>query len=446
MQTHSLLTLSLLSSLMFVGCRTDEPLEISHNDQLAELLVPHGGPAAFSLPREGELDAIPQDPRNPLTAEKIELGRLLFHETAIGTHGKAVSAAGTFSCASCHFAGAGFQAGTFQGIGEGGDGFGRNGEGRRRNEQVPFSDVDVQPIRSPSALNTAYQEAMLWNGQFGGTGVNAGTEAGWTTGTPKANNYLGYQGLETQAIAGLTVHRLAIDAEFAVRTGYDRLFRAAFPQLPDSSLYSAESAGLAIAAYERTLLADEAPWQRYLRGDDRALTDDAREGAVLFFGKAGCVDCHAGPALNSMTFHALGMADLVDCPEPTIRTAVENPENLGRGGFTGRPEDAYKFKVPQLYNLKSSPFYGHGSSFRSVRDVIAYKNQADPENVRVPHEQLADGFRPLGLTDVEIDRLTAFIEDALYDPALDRYVPGSLPSGQCFPNHDEASRHDLGCD
>ena len=445
MRSPSLLALVLVGSLLLSGCRTDEPFEITADDRLAELLAPHGGPSAFVLPRADDLAAIPQDPRNPLTAEKIELGRLLFHETAIGTHGKAASAAGTFSCASCHFAGAGFQAGTFQGIGEGGDGFGLNGEGRRHNETIPFADVDVQPIRSPSALNTAYQEAMLWNGQFGGTGINAGTEAGWTAGTPKANNHLGYQGLETQAIAGLTVHRLAIDAEFAARTGYDQLFRAAFPQLPDSSLYSAESAGLAIAAYERTLVADQSPWQRYLRGDDLALTDDARQGAVLFFGKAGCVDCHAGPALNSMTFHALGMADLVDCPEPTIRTAVENPENLGRGGFTGRPEDAYKFKTPQLYNLKSSPFYGHGSSFRSVRNVIAYKNRATPENARVPAAQLADAFQPLGLTEEEIDRLTAFIEDGLYDPALDRYVPGSLPSGQCFPNHDESSRRDLGC-
>lgn len=445
MRTHSLLTILLLGGVFLSGCRTDEPFEFTADDRLAELLAPHGGAAAFTLPQAGDLDAIPQDPRNPLTAEKIELGRLLFHETAIGTHGKAASATGTFSCASCHFAGAGFQAGTFQGIGEGGEGFGRNGEGRRRSEQVPFSDVDVQPIRSPAALNTAYQEAMLWNGQFGGSGINTGTEAGWTAGTPKETNHLGYQGLETQAIAGLTVHRLAVDAEFAVRTGYDRLFHAAFPQLPDSALYTAESAGLAIAAYERTLLADQSPWQRYLRGDDLALTEEAREGAVVFFGKGGCVDCHTGPALNSMSFHALGMADLVDCSEPTIRTAVENPENLGRGGFTGRPEDAYKFKVPQLYNLASSPFYGHGSSFRSVREVIEYKNLASAQNGRVPAEQLDDAFRPLGLTEVEIDRLTAFIETGLHDPALDRYVPGSLPSGQCFPNHDETSRFDLGC-
>ena len=431
--------------IFLTACQRDEPLNFDHGTELEELLQQYGGKEQFLLPDGSDLSAIPQDPRNPLSAEKVALGQLLFHETAIGTHGKSATAVGTFSCASCHFAGAGFQAGTFQGIGEGGEGFGLNGEARHRAAAVPFSDVDVQPIRSPAALNTAYQEAMLWNGQFGATGVNAGTEAGWTAGTPKETNQLGYQGLETQAIAGLGVHRIGLDHTQADALGYAALFRAAFPGVTDTALFTTLYAGLAIAAYERTLLADQSPWQRYLRGDENALDAPQRAGAVLFFGAGGCVDCHSGPALNSMAFYALGMDDLVDCAEPTIRTSVDNVENLGRGGFTGRDEDLYRFKVPQLYNLKSSPFYGHGASFRTVRDVIAYKNTAVGQNDRVPAERLAPEFRPLALTETEIDQLTAFIEEGLYDPYLDRYVPGSLPSGQCFPNHDEASRQDLGC-
>jgi len=74
-----------------------------------------------------------------------------------------------FSCASCHFASAGFQAGRFQGIGKSGMGFGRNGEGRIKGSLYPGSMINVQPIRSPSALNMAYQSAILWNGQFGAT-------------------------------------------------------------------------------------------------------------------------------------------------------------------------------------------------------------------------------------------------------------------------------------
>ena len=117
----------------------------------------------------------------------------------------------------------------------------------------------------------------------------------------------------------------------------------------------------------------------------------------------------------------------------------------GRGGFTQNEADNYKFKVPQLYNLADSPFYGHGSSFRSIRAVIEYKNNAVPENDEVPAGQLAAGFVPLNLTDAQIDDLVAFIGTALHDPDLARYEPQVLGSNQCFPNNDEQSRVDLGC-
>ncbi|NJB85116.1 cytochrome c peroxidase [Lewinella marina] len=439
------LALGVSLHLLFFSCQADSDPIVAPAAALDVLLNEHGGPDAFRLPAADDLEALPQDPRNPLSPAKVALGQLLFHETAIATNGKTEEGIGTFSCASCHFAGAGFQAGRFQGIGDGGLGFGVNGEGRRPHEAVPFADFDVQPIRSPSALNTAYQEVMLWNGQFGATGVNAGTEDRWTPGTPKETNTLGYEGLETQAIAGLTVHRMALDARHAEELGYRDLFQAAFPGIEDTKLFTPEYAGLAIAAYERTLVADQAPWQRYLRGEEEALNPDALQGAILFLGKAGCVSCHTGPALSSNTFHALGMDDLVDCEEPTIGTRVDNAENLGRGGFTGKADDNYRFKVPQLYNLKSSPFYGHGSSFRTVRDVIAYKNRAEPQNARVPAGSLSDEFQPLGLTEEEIDQLAAFVRDGLYDPNLERYAPLSLPSGQCFPNNDDRSRKDLDC-
>lgn len=105
---------------------------------------------------------------------KVVLGGFLFHETALGVEGKDPSLKGTFSCASCHHAGAGFQAGTFQGIGEGGLGFGVRGE--MRKSKTGFNEPDVQPLRSPTAMNGAYQKNQLWNGQFGATHLNNGTE------------------------------------------------------------------------------------------------------------------------------------------------------------------------------------------------------------------------------------------------------------------------------
>ena len=437
--------------LVFSACSKDEENNTSEIDlALTEALINASngkGLSHFQLPKSNDFNSIPQDPRNKLTPVKIALGQLLYHETGLGMAAKLSEGMGTYSCASCHFASAGFQAGRAQGIADGGIGFGINGEGRQRNPAYPADSLDVQPIRTPTVLNTAYQEAMLWNGQFAGTAINAGTEDNWTEGTPKATNHLGYQGLETQAIAGLGVHRLQITGNTLCEDSYQELFDAAFQDFPAEGRISKVTAGLAIAAYERTILASEAPFQQWLRGNEDAMTETEKRGALVFFNEGNCTSCHTGPALSSMEFHALGMKELNDVEDVMIfKTTDEDGERLGRGGFTQKEEDNYKFKVPQLYNLTGSPFYGHGSSFRSIREIIEYKNQAIPENSNVPVSQLADQFVPLNLTDAQIDDLVVFLSSSLHDPNLNRFEPSFLSSGQCFPNNDAASKADLGCD
>lgn len=440
-------TLAALALLSLAACQSDTYQDLDQElDRVLREASNGKGREAFLLPKSNDLANIPQDPNNPLTPEKINLGQLLYHETGLGLNPIREEGLGTYSCASCHFAGAGFQAGRFQGIGEGGSGMGLNGEGRIRNPHYDAIDLDVQPIRTPTTLNSAYQELMLWNGQFGATGDNIGTEEQWTAGTPKENNHLGYQGVETQAIAGLGVHRLIINQDFLEESGYRILFDAAFGDRPKAERYTAETAGLAIAAYERKLLANQAPFQRWLQGNTGIMTEAEKRGAILFFGEAGCVDCHNGPALNAMEFHAIGMKDLDVCPEEVFKSTPTSVENLGRGGFTTREEDLYRFKTPQLYNLRDSPFYGHGASFRTLREVIAYKNRAEAENERVPADKLSPLFRPLHLNEQEIDDLVAFLSTALYDPNLDRYEPEALLSGLCFPNNDPQSREDMGCE
>lgn len=183
-----------LSVLLIAGCKKDEPISLTDNEELNQLLGDLGGKEQFVLPSSDDYANIPQDPNNPITAEKVQLGQLLFHETGLGLTPENAAHVGEYSCASCHFAGAGFQAGRFQGVGEGGIGMGMNGEGRTIPAQSILEELDVQPIRSPAALNAAYQDVMLWNGQFGATGTNAGTEANWTAGTPKEENLRGFQG------------------------------------------------------------------------------------------------------------------------------------------------------------------------------------------------------------------------------------------------------------
>ncbi len=445
--SNSLLLFMVL--ILVSSCSTDEkdnPIQDNLDAELIGLLksqASNGTLSYYELPESSDFSKIPQDPKNPITKEKVALGGFLFHETGLAVDAKDSKNKKTYSCASCHHAGAGFQAGTFQGLGEGGKGFGTRGELR-----VPIpglADVDVQPLRSPSAMNGAYQKNQLWNGQFGATHLNNGTEANWAPGTPIETNKLGFEGLETQAIAGMSVHRLNIDESVLTMTAYKQLFDKVFPDYPESERYTKLTAGLAIAAYERTLLSNQAPFQKYIKGQTNALNDIEKQGAIIFFGKAQCASCHTGPALNSMQFNAIGMGDLVHCPEPTLKTKENDPANLGRGSFTKNPADYYKFKVPQLYNLKDSPFYGHGSSIRTIRDVIIYKNNAKAENTNIAPSALDERFKPLGLTNEEINALEVFIAKSLYDPNLKRFVPQSLPSGLCFPNADTQSRIDMDC-
>ncbi len=433
----------------------------SQLNDLLELVAPGRGSTAFIFPEASNLDAIPQDPSNPLTAEKVALGQLLYHETALGQVGNNPALAGSYSCASCHHVAAGFKSGVPQGIGEGGTGFGINGEGRLMTDgfdaTLPDGDPmkpDVQPLTSPTTLNVAYQDVMLWNGQFGNAldgQINVGINPAvfTTTGTPKEANTRMLSGVETQAVAGLGVHRLNVENNSVLQTNsrYQSLFAAAYPGGSSDVL---EDAAKAIAAYERTLLATEAPFQRWLKGDSEALSLAELRGAEVFFGDGGCAGCHRGPALSSEAgagadevFFAIGFADF-DTNDPRIHGPVDDASSRGRGGFTGNPADDYKFKITQLYNLADSDVFGHGASFTSIREVIEYKNSAVAQQP-LAMNNLDQRFVPLGLSESQMDDLTLFLRDALYDANLERYVPNSLPSGQCFPVNDEQSRLDLGC-
>lgn len=401
----------------------------------------------FKMPDSDDYRNIPQDAKNPITADKVRLGQLLFHETGIAIDAKYTAGMHTYSCASCHHAGAGFQGGMAQSIADGGLGFGFNGQGRFQNFEYHTDSLDVQPVRSPSILNSAFQTNMLWNGMFGAKHENVGTEDKWDNPDipPLATNHLGFEGVETQAIAGLKVHRMRISRDFLImHEEYRNLFENAFGlhEIPESDSINRIYAGLAIAAYERTVMANEAPFQKWLDGTE-TLSEQQLDGALLFFGKANCVQCHTGPALNSMTFAALGFKDFAHGDV----FKHENKIQGGRGGFTGLDDELYAFKVPQLYNLKDSPFYGHGASFQSVKEVVEYKNKAIPEHPEIPPRYMDERFTPLELTEIEMDAITDFIENGLHDPTLaKRYVPESVPSGFCFPNNDLLSKRESGCE
>ena len=441
--------LLLLAYLTIFSCDSTTEDSTDLDQLLNEALINASGGVGldyYLLPESSDLTAIPQDPKNPLTNEKVALGQHLFHETAMGNDPDFSKGLTTFSCSSCHHADAGFASGLKQGMGEGGIGFGMAGEGREKDPEYPFKAVDVQPIKTPSSLNVAYQKNMLFNGQFGATGKNVDTEYAWLVNTPRELNYLGLEGTETQAIASMKTHRMKMTREFVEKFPvYKTLFDQAFPNLTEDKRYNDTTAGMAMAAYQRTLLPTQSPFQQWLKGNTGALDQKSKEGALLFFTKAGCYSCHNGPAFNSMEFYALGMKDLYEAGNEILNSSRFSLENKGRGGFTEKAEDMFKFKVPQLYNLKDIRFFGHGASFSSVKEVVIYKNLANPQNTNVTAGQLSGEFKPLELTPLEVNKIISFLEEGLYDPDLQRYVPKSLPSGNCFPNNDPKSVADLNC-
>lgn len=439
----------MVAVVFFTGCNQDSATD--NDAAITEALNLHsrtGSSDWYIMPQSNDYAALPnQDPKNPVTQAKVNLGKMLFFETGIGLQPKYPVSMAAYSCSTCHIPERGFTAGRFQGVADGAIGFGVSGEGRTKNPQYNGSEVDAQGARPLTIVNSGYITNALWAGSFGSFDVNLGTEGVWHNDSLTEVNFNGLKGLEAVIPRALIVHRQIINREVTDSLGYTAMFDEAFPEIPKSERYTKQTAAFAIAAYFRTVLANQAPFQKYLRGETNAITDQQKRGALLFFGKAGCVNCHNSPSFNSVphAFVSVGVKNQYQNGHEVFRTDQNDSRNLGRGGFTLVPSDMHKFKVPQLYNLKDFGFYFHGATKTSVREVVEYFNAGIPENPEIPAGQISPLFKPLHMTPDEIDDLTDFLENALYDPNLLRYKPSSTMSGNCFPNNDLQSRIDMGC-
>ncbi|MEL7021002.1 MAG: cytochrome c peroxidase [Bacteroidota bacterium] len=436
----------LLVVLLYAACTKDSIPTFTDTDRelrrTLQTLSPTGKLDHYVLPNSDDYANIPHDPRNPLTKEKVELGKMLFFETGLALGSVYNAGRGTYSCATCHLPDKGFMPGSVQGIADGGLG---TADSRTKFNSYEPHELDVQGARPLSLLNVAYVTNTSWSGKFGSTHANEGTEHLWGVDDPSTEiNHSGLASLEAQNIEGLPLHRMIVNKAVLDAYGYTPLFDAAFPELTEEERYGRTGASFAISAYLRQLFANQSPYQEWLKGNPDAMTDQQKRGAHLFYSKAVCYTCHSGPSLSHTDFYAVGVRDLYQTGN-AFNTNSNDKRNFGRGGFTLRQEDMFKFKIPSIYNMKNSPFYFHGSSKHTLREVVEYFNNAIPENPNVPRENLAPQFQPLNLTDAEIDDLTEFITNGLYDPNLNRYVPQEILSGNCFPNADPLSKATLDC-
>ena len=297
--------------------------------------------------------------------------------------------------------------------------------------------------------------------------------AGEPHATPGGLNPLNHPAQESVSLLLMDAHRLLEDQSAKLQTfaTYRKLFRDAFPeeaamapgcvpQTPPApgacdKLFTDITVLRAAASFLRTTVTRDTPWDRFLAGDNGALTKNQRRGAKLFFtaadkGGAGCYGCHSGPMLNKQVddpdvagvgeyveqnFYNIGLGDH---PVQALNRAARNDPNFrdeGRQEVTQLRDkgDAFKFRVLTLRQLKDARLFFHDGSFSKVKDVVQYFNAGVPLDAvsgaantltrRFTHPRGDGTPRGLGLNDDQVDDLTDFIENALYDPAFAKFDP-----------------------
>jgi cytochrome c peroxidase len=194
---------------------------------------------------------------------------------------------------------------------------------------------------------------------------------------------LGQPGTNELADAALLRPQIGVWDGLVARLGaipeYVDLFTAAFPEVDgDPNNITIVHVGNAIGAFQAAAFrSDNSPFDRFLRGDRRAMSERAKRGARLFYGRAGCSKCHRGVFQTDHDFHAIGIPQV----GPGFGDGPSGHEDFGREGFTEDPADRYRFRTPPLRNVALTGPWGHDGAFNSLEAVV--KHHLDP------HESLA---------------------------------------------------------
>jgi cytochrome c peroxidase len=330
--------------------------------------------------------------------------------------------------------------------------------------------------------------------------------AGEPDSAPGALNPMGTTAGENLTLLLLDAHRMLEDqsAELQKHPIFVKLFRDAFPEEAAKAdaakdikmLINDVTVLRATATFLRTVVTRNTAWDKFLAGDDNALTAAQQRGASLFFtpatsGGAGCFSCHSGPMLNKQVndpdlagvgqfveenFFNLGLADHPLQALNKVGRKQPDFRDDGRREVTFKDSDAFKFRVLTLRQLKDGRIFFHNGSLTSVKDVVKYFNAGLPQDAeagaastltaRFTFPRGPGSQRGLGLNDQQVNDLTDFLENALNDPTFakdfemneqdfnySKYHPdlaalgakdGRPASGLPANNNDALSRRDMG--
>ena len=328
------------------------------------------------------LPEVPGD--NPMSDIKVELGRRLFYDTRL-------SGNDTMSCATCHIQALAFTDGKPRSIG---------------------STGELHPRGAMGLVNVAYASRLTW-----------------------ANPLL--DRLEDQALTpllgdrpvemGLGGQEEKFGALLREDPAYEELARAAFPG--DADPYSLLNGVRAISAFVRSIVSFASPYDRYLEGDDSALSDAALRGMELFFSeRLECFHCHGGFNFTDSTTHRDASVEQVGYHNTGLYNlhgdGTYPADNTGLFDMTGERRDMGRFKAPSLRNIAVTAPYMHDGSVASLDDVIAHYERGGRLIEKGPHagdgrlspykSEFVIGFE---LNDAERTDLIAFL-DSLTDQSV----------------------------
>jgi cytochrome c peroxidase len=391
----------------------------------------------------------------------VALGEALFWEPLL-------SGQKDTSCATCHHTSLATGDGLSLPIGTGGAGLGQ--------ERVFLSDTRrvLVPRNATPVYNLGLvgMDTLFWDGRVQGTAVtefNSSADDDLPYGLDNAiavqamfpvtsrEEMRGHRGSkdvfgERNELASVGNHNWpAIWDGLMVRVlaipEYQAMFRAAYPDVPLEEL-GFEHAANALAAYQmETFTFLDSPWDRFLQGDESTLSPEAAAGAVLFYGKAGCAQCHSGSLLSDLQFHNIGV------PQIGPGKGVEAPLDYGRARETGDDNDLFAFRTPPLRNVAITGPWMHNGAYTTLEAAVRHHlnpaeavahydfGQLSPLVLEEDSGDTAVHTASLSapslfnmqtdLTDAEVMALLAFLESLTSPSAADLSTipPETVPSG-----------------
>lgn len=365
------------------------------------------------------LPSVPEPAENPLTAEKAVLGKILFWDQQLSTDN-------TVACGTCHSPADGGMDpvlaahpgadGVFGNADDLNGSFGvarRDVSGLLISDPVFGFDVQVTGRAAPNFFGGLWGPESFWDGRAGDAFIDPLTgSVAIATGGSLESQALGPILSDVEmAKEGRTWDDVVSRLEFAPPLGlatnwpadvvsaiaadgtYSELFEAAFG---DSAITPVRMA-FAIASYERTLVADQTPFDDFVAGDNAALSLVQQQG-LQFFVTSPCATCHALPTFSDNSYRTLG-----------VRSPAEDD---GRQSVTGNLADRGSFKVPTLRNLGLKPSFMHTGEFTTLPEVITFYQ---PGNQALEN---LDPLMPVPVPPLAVPSLIAFLDDGLTDPRV----------------------------